>query len=56
MTARAAGGRPPKAGQTVSAFAAQVLDVVARIPPGRVLTYGDVAEFVRTGSARSVGA
>ena len=56
MSARAAGERPLKPGRTVSAFAAQVLDVVARIPPGRVLTYGDVAEFVGTGSARSVGA
>ena len=34
----------------------QVLDVVARIPRGRVLTYGDIAEYLGMGSARSVGA
>lgn len=31
-----------------------VLDVVSRIPPGKVVSYGDVAEFVGT-SARRVG-
>jgi methylated-DNA-protein-cysteine methyltransferase-like protein len=53
---RAIGRRQQTVGVTVSAFAAQVLDVVARIPPGYVLTYGDVAEYVGAGSARSVGA
>ncbi len=32
-----------------------VLDAVARIPPGRVMTYGDVAEWMGSGSARTVG-
>jgi alkylated DNA nucleotide flippase Atl1 len=37
-------------------FAGRVLDVVDRIPPGRVLTYGDVAEYLGEGGARVVGA
>jgi alkylated DNA nucleotide flippase Atl1 len=36
-------------------YARSVLDVVALIPPGRVMTYGDVAEYLGTGSARTVG-
>ena len=36
-------------------YALSVLDVVARIPAGRVMTYGDVAEFLGSGSARTVG-
>ena len=37
-------------------YARRVLDVVDAIPPGRVLTYGDVAELVGSGAARAVGA
>jgi alkylated DNA nucleotide flippase Atl1 len=37
-------------------FAALVLAVVERIPRGRVMSYGDVAEYVGSGSARAVGA
>ncbi len=37
-------------------FAANVLEAVARIPPGKVMTYGDVAEYVGSGSGRAVGA
>ena len=33
------------AGGHAGRFAARVLDVVRRIPPGRVATYGDVAGF-----------
>ncbi len=33
----------------------EVLDVVEAIPPGRVLSYGDVAEVVGRGSPRAVG-
>ncbi len=55
MSARGTGRREPAADETVSAFAAQVLDAVARIPRGYVMTYGDVAEYVGTGSPRSVG-
>jgi len=32
-----------------------VLDLVARIPRGKVMTYGDVAEYLGSGSARTVG-
>jgi len=43
-------GGPP------SAYAAEVLAIVAQIPPGKVLTYGDVAELIGRGSGRAVGA
>jgi alkylated DNA nucleotide flippase Atl1 len=32
-----------------------VLDVVDRIPRGMVMTYGDVAEYLGTGTGRTVG-
>lgn len=38
-----------------SELAEDVLDLVARIPAGRVLTYGDVAELVGRGGPRGVG-
>jgi alkylated DNA nucleotide flippase Atl1 len=37
-------------------FAARVLDVVDRVPPGQVVTYGDVAEYLGEGGPRQVGA
>lgn len=43
------GGRP-------TPYAASVLEVVDRIPPGRVMSYGDVAEFLGSGAGRAVGA
>lgn len=37
-------------------FERKVLTVVSRIPPGRVVTYGDVAALAgRRGAARAVG-
>lgn len=36
-------------------FVRAVLDAVDRIPPGRVMSYSDVAEFVSAGSGRAVG-
>jgi alkylated DNA nucleotide flippase Atl1 len=36
-------------------FAERVARVVARIPPGRVLSYGDVAELLGSGGPRAVG-
>ena len=36
-------------------FAQRILACVEAIPPGRVMTYGDVAEFAGTRSARTVG-
>lgn len=43
------------AGRGLSEFARAVLDVVERIPRGRVMSYGDVAEYVGAGGPRSVG-
>jgi len=36
-------------------FAQRVLDVVDAIPPGRVMAYGDIAEFLGEGGPRQVG-
>ena len=36
-------------------YAVAVLDAVSRIPRGKVMTYGDVAEYVGSGSPRTVG-
>lgn len=37
-------------------FAARVLDVVDQVPPGQVVTYGDIAEYLGDGGPRRVGA
>jgi alkylated DNA nucleotide flippase Atl1 len=39
----------------VTPFARTVLDAVDLIPPGKVMSYSDVAEFVSAGSGRAVG-
>ena len=36
-------------------FAEAVLDIVAAIPPGEVMTYGDVAAVLGSRAARAVG-
>ncbi|BAJ30662.1 MULTISPECIES: MGMT family protein [Kitasatospora] len=36
-------------------YAEAVLDLAERIPPGRVMTYGDVAEYLGRGGPRQVG-
>jgi alkylated DNA nucleotide flippase Atl1 len=36
-------------------FAERVLDLVERIPPGRVMAYGDIAEYLGEGGPRQVG-
>ena len=36
-------------------FAERVLDLVDRIPEGMVMTYGDIAELLGGGGARTVG-
>lgn len=33
----------------------RVLEVVERIPPGRVMAYGDIAEYLGAGGPRQVG-
>ena len=40
---------------SVEDHAARVLDVVARIPPGRVLAYGDIAQRLGGLGPRTVG-
>ncbi|NBM16055.1 MGMT family protein [Streptomyces sp. GC420] len=37
------------------AYAERVLDVAELVPPGRVMTYGDVAEWLGEGGPRQVG-
>jgi O-6-methylguanine DNA methyltransferase len=41
--------------QEMTVFAQRVLDVVDRIPRGKVMSYGDVAEFLGSGGPRAVG-
>jgi alkylated DNA nucleotide flippase Atl1 len=36
-------------------FAEKVLGVVEEIPPGRVMSYGDIAEYLGAGGPRQVG-
>jgi len=38
-----------------SEFAHSVLDVVEQVPAGKVMTYGDVAEYLGRGGPRGVG-
>ncbi|MFC4560451.1 MGMT family protein [Nocardiopsis mangrovi] len=37
-------------------YAERVLDLVERIPSGRVMSYGDIAEYLGEGGPRQVGA
>ena len=39
----------------VTDFADRVLDVVDAIPPGRVMSYGDIAAYLGQGGPRQVG-
>ncbi|HKB31374.1 MAG TPA: MGMT family protein [Streptosporangiaceae bacterium] len=39
----------------VDGFADRVLGVVERIPAGRVMSYGDIAEYLGEGGPRQVG-
>ncbi len=48
------GGGPPEHAE-LPAYAERVLDVADLIPPGRVMTYGDVAEWLGDGGPRQVG-
>jgi alkylated DNA nucleotide flippase Atl1 len=51
------GRRHPAAAEpeVIPELAAAILDVVDLVPPGRVITYGDVAEYLGRGGARLVG-
>ncbi len=48
-------GREPAASADAPSFVDHVLDVVDSIPPGRVLSYGDVAALLGSRAARAVG-
>lgn len=39
-----------------TAYAERVLELVEQVPPGRVTTYGDLAELVGAGGPRGAGA
>ncbi len=50
------GGRAgPSVAAELPEYAERVLDTADRIPPGRVMTYGDVAEWLEEGGPRQVG-
>ncbi|GGP34174.1 6-O-methylguanine DNA methyltransferase [Streptomyces sindenensis] len=53
------GVAPPGAGPPdypeLPEYAERVLDVAELIPPGRVMTYGDIAEWLGEGGPRQVG-
>ena len=36
-------------------YSSRVLDVVDAIPPGQVMSYGDIAEYLEAGGPRRVG-
>jgi alkylated DNA nucleotide flippase Atl1 len=53
---RPPGGQPASSrGADLPDYASQVLDVADSIPPGRVMSYGDVAEYLGQGGPRQVG-
>jgi alkylated DNA nucleotide flippase Atl1 len=48
-------GETGLAGPPLSDFASRVLDVAESIPPGQVMSYGDIAEYLGEGGPRQVG-
>lgn len=48
-------GTPAPGAALLDEYADRVLSVAERIPPGQVMTYGDVAEFTGRGGPRQVG-
>jgi alkylated DNA nucleotide flippase Atl1 len=46
---------PSRDSRHVPDFASRVLDVADAIPSGRVMSYGDVAEYLGQGGPRQVG-
>ena len=49
------GRRSPAEAGAMGDFAGRVLDVAEAIPPGRVMSYGDIAEYLGEGGPRQVG-
>ncbi|MFB8772271.1 MGMT family protein [Streptomyces broussonetiae] len=45
----------PEYADALPEYAERVLDLTERIPAGRVMTYGDVAEWLEEGGPRQVG-
>ncbi|MFH9292463.1 MGMT family protein [Streptomyces sp. NPDC017520] len=54
QTGEGGSGTAP-AGAELPEYAERVLDVTDLIPPGRVMTYGDIAEWLGEGGPRQVG-
>jgi alkylated DNA nucleotide flippase Atl1 len=48
-------GTSPAGSPAVDDFVGRVLDVAEAIPPGRVMSYGDIAEYLGEGGPRQVG-
>lgn len=46
---------PDARGMRIGDFASRVLDVADSIPPGRVMSYGDIADYIGDGGPRQVG-
>ena len=53
--ARGGPGGPGPGRLALSDFAGRVLDLAEAIPPGRVMSYGDIAEYLGEGGPRQVG-
>ncbi|MDQ6743433.1 MAG: MGMT family protein [Candidatus Dormibacteraeota bacterium] len=49
------GGAGRDGGEAAPGAAGRILALIACIPPGRLMTYGDVAEHLGLGSPRQVG-
>jgi alkylated DNA nucleotide flippase Atl1 len=45
----------PGPARVIAEYADRVLQVVERIPAGRVMSYGDIAEYLEEGGPRQVG-
>ena len=51
----AAGEEDDAGGRVIDDYSSRVLDVVDAIPPGQVMSYGDIAEYLGGGGPRQVG-
>jgi alkylated DNA nucleotide flippase Atl1 len=49
------GGGAAAVDAAIDDYSARVLDVVDAIPPGQVMSYGDIAEYLGAGGTRQVG-
>ena len=46
---------PAEGAVTIDDYSARVLDLIDEIPPGQVMSYGDIAEYLGQGGPRQVG-